>query len=279
MIYTMLILSSILAKSQPYLLNNPQWIKYSVNIQTMDINQKSLLSLYEDTVVNNIVYRNLLFNNNIYQGAIREESGKIFYLPIGEVIEFVLYDFTVKIGETVVSNAKEGILSLSPTVNQIDTITIFNGEKRKRFYLDFGDIWIEGIGSIYGLLYPSYYSIPNYYVDYLVCFKQNDEIFFMNDSICLNNECCSFPLKSPNIKAEQEILLSPNPTTSLVHLSLNTKNCEELRIVDVLGNLLWHCPNFNDDDINIDLSSFPSGVYILVVKIPNQYIYFKIIKI
>ncbi|MBP6390989.1 MAG: T9SS type A sorting domain-containing protein [Flavobacteriales bacterium] len=68
----------------------------------------------------------------------------------------VLYDFDLAIGDTAYWDAYYGFGYTM--VTDIDTLTIV-GRERRRFSMDNGDQWLEGIGSLMGLFRP-YYETP-----------------------------------------------------------------------------------------------------------------------
>jgi hypothetical protein len=103
------------------------------------------------------------FKNNVYVGAIRDSEGKYYFLAQAGSLEKVLYDFNLKVGDTIKSEVFKGEI-----VNSIDTCY----DNRKRFHLGNDTysykIIIEGIGSTYDL-------IEGYKPgSYLICFSVNN---------------------------------------------------------------------------------------------------------
>ncbi|MBK8806861.1 MAG: hypothetical protein IPO21_09520 [Bacteroidales bacterium] len=119
----------------------------------------------KDTVIQNIKYKELRYsfeeNFNLKQSAtagfIREEDSK-YYIRYANGESFLLYDFSLNINDTVDFGFMNGIINLKFTV---DTITYWNIDNSSRKVLQIRpldnsftapQLWIEGIGSIYGIV-------------------------------------------------------------------------------------------------------------------------------
>jgi hypothetical protein len=134
----------------------------------------------------------------IYEGTIREDTiNKQVFYKYGE-IEGLIYDFSLEVGDTVqVDNQYFNYHVVSLVVDSIDMVDV-NGIIRKRFFL-FGiqnpmmdpyypdEIWIEGIGSNFGIMYSGagVFGWGGGTVK-LLCASQNDNTIYMDT---LFNEC------------------------------------------------------------------------------------------
>jgi Secretion system C-terminal sorting domain len=139
-----------------------------------------------DTTINANTYTKLDTCGGGYKGALRNENGKVFYVPKDSIIEFLVYDFTVSVGDTIdsvyfeVYGAPQGYLEQT-IITSIDSILIF-GEYRKRMHDSFGAVqWIEGIGNTLGLLISGV-GISNWCQD-LNCMSDNDSILWPFEGI------------------------------------------------------------------------------------------------
>ena len=162
--------------------------------------------IYGDTIINSQTYHkiydlydtNLIHQNSVYFAALRNEDKKV-YINFPDYNETILYDFTLSVGDTIWYNLggcayQEGcdlwLQSHWKTVTSIDTVTLENGEQRKRWHLvsDFmGDTWIEGIGSVewIGLFNPLITDIITNGDGWdFACFKQYDQVIFLNNPQC-----------------------------------------------------------------------------------------------
>ena len=260
--------------SQQSLKDSTYWKTYDIDTRTNRIKYTSLTFLNGDTMIQDAVYKKLFIDDEGYCGAIRESGSKVYANNLiyfeSNITEGLLYDFSVNVGDTIRSAISAGILSDSPIVTKIDTVLLYNNEKRKRIYLfDGADIWIEGIGSIYGFLSPALFHATNYTATYLVCFKQDDEIKFKNDTLC-NYNCCN-----TEIDMELEYNISsnsfnyyPNPTTGIINIEFVKAN-NTFEIINASGQRVFS-DETSEKNYNLDTSDFSSGLYFLKVKNKNN---------
>ncbi|MFW5974921.1 MAG: T9SS type A sorting domain-containing protein [Bacteroidota bacterium] len=129
------------------------------------------------------VYHNdLTGNRTTTPGYLREDtaSQKVYYYESYEDEEGLLYDFSLSEGDTVV--VQNYFLNPEETTmvcNAIDT-TWIDGEPRKVFSF-YSDTWIEGIGSLHGLLYSGHNGLPGGSHELTCCFK-NGNLIYDNDA-------------------------------------------------------------------------------------------------
>ena len=229
---------------------------------------------YGDTIISNQVYKKVLKSeaeipvNWGYEGGIREEEQKVWYLSRYESEEIQLYDFTLNIGDTVTIWGWEPMV-----VDSISQIEI-NGEDRKQIYLStwgqFIEHWIEGIGSNFGILQSGTSLVVGWYTRFL-CMSEDGELIYMNP----NYSSCY--LVSTNIEEFQisRIQVYPNPTSGKINIR-NSENVkiESISIIDLNGqNLL----EFKNDINELDLSGLSSGIYLLKLTYQKGEVYRKII--
>lgn len=286
------ILIANLSKAQSYFENDACWTEFWVNPNTEIIEGKSQYYLSGDTILNNRTYRKVIGRspNNLaqptyYIGAIREESGKVFkqYTDYETMVigEFLLYDFTIKVGDTIYSTASSGELSRKPVVLKIDTVELLTGEKRKRFSFDRASEWIEGIGSISGFFTPSEEIIIGYSIPQLACYKQYGIEYYKNRNLCPDGTCCDAITGLENPKhINQTISLSPNPTNQFIQFNFPEyiQQYKSIKLFDSLGNLLQNSIKTNNNLV-LDLSNYSSGLYFVVIEFDKDYELHKIIKL
>jgi hypothetical protein len=100
---------------QAQIVDNVVWTEYNINTQSNYIVSKHQYWTANDTVIQGFTYTKVI-DKDRYLGAIREENGKIYarleyYSNMGFEDEFLLYDFTVEVGDVIKSTALEGALS------------------------------------------------------------------------------------------------------------------------------------------------------------------------
>lgn len=146
------------------------------------------------------VYRNFISaGKTSTPGYLREDtaSRKVYFYDYNEDKEGLLYDFSISEGDTVlVQNYFVDFEDISIVCNNIDT-TWVAGEHRKVFSF-YHDTWIEGIGSLYGLLYSAHGSLPGGSHELTCCFK-NEDLIYNNSKF----NSCVVTAFSPTITTEE----------------------------------------------------------------------------
>ncbi|MEI8273538.1 MAG: T9SS type A sorting domain-containing protein, partial [Paludibacter sp.] len=222
---------------------------------------------------------------NTYQGAIREENGKIFALLNNRYNisgEFLLYDFTVGLGDTIKSNISKDCgcqLAHSLVVTKIDTIILLNGEKRKKIHLDRSPDWIEGIGSVSSLFYDAFPLCTCLEIPHLTCFKQNDISLYNTD--CPDNNCCDLLAGVSERRADlKHSTLLPNPTKDFALLQFTNQDmyCNSVEILNVLGKNVKTIQISNASEYKIDFSNYSAGIYYVLLRYKDKTESHKIIK-
>ncbi len=117
------------------------------------------ITIRNDSTYNEREYKKVFSNigiKNKFRGLIREEDQKIFFIRQNLLHEHLLYDFSIENGEMIAITDTGGTeISLFAVVDEI----IVNEVIKKRIQLKWSledesavNTWIEGIGSMYGLL-------------------------------------------------------------------------------------------------------------------------------
>ncbi|MBN1144163.1 MAG: T9SS type A sorting domain-containing protein [Bacteroidales bacterium] len=239
----------------------------------------------EDTLINEIEYKKLyLFSDSVfdkskatYIGGIREDENKRVYFkgnslhflkPSFLIIEnnggnvgdeMLLYDFNVNIDDTIrIENLS--LFDEILTVSSIDTILI-GGSYRKIF--SFTRIywlkWIEGIGSVKGLLFTSGSLPMNGLNGDLICFKQNNETLYFNINY---SEC--FPILNgieTEINDLSDIILYPNPSQDHIRIGFGEHRIKSLLVTDCNGRL---CGNYDiqfQTEFILSTEKYQPGIY------------------
>lgn len=85
------------------------------------------------------------------------------------------------------------------------------------------------------------------------------------DSIDLS---VNFTLGLTTIKQTPVLNISPNPADEYVNISVGSAENASIRIVDVLGNVVYN-ETISNGTKNIDVSNFKNGVYFVLVETPG----------
>ncbi|MBP1644512.1 MAG: hypothetical protein H6Q16_87 [Bacteroidetes bacterium] len=251
----------------------------------------------EDTIIENETYKKVyFFTDSVFNpltsnciGGLREnEQRQVFYK--GEeldecVSQGMLYDFSLSVGDTFVVD-----WSRIYRITSIDTISIDNIKRREfsiallypesdtSFYeLHLRDKWIEGIGSINGLLFNiSYAATLCFNGGVNRCYEYNRELQYHDYSYGI--EDCTTPYLGLNeIKLEDNsITLYPNPASK--ELNISSENIiNSIEVFNSLGQSIYQ-EKAKSKEETIDISSFSKGVYIIGVSTDKGYIRKKLIK-
>lgn len=141
-----------------------------------------------DTVLNSLSYHKVYKNDSYeisYSGGLRQDGEKVYYWDRDCDSPVLLYDFGLTVGDSI---ALACMLCdeepLYAQVVSVDSVMIGDMSYRKRINFTYGYSysWIEGIGSVYGLLYPYYSCILCVCYQKLVCFEQDGQVLYLNES-------------------------------------------------------------------------------------------------
>lgn len=230
----------------------------------------------KDTFINEIQYKTILKSVDslqtewTFQGYLREEGQKVFYRKnINDTLDCLLYDFDCSAGDTLVLDCWH----YNPYF-VVDSISFDEvlGISRKHIYISHVEqlgfeYWIEGIGSIRGILNTGRFHGLVGGDEQLLCCSVNElELFHDPDYInCYLDYKIVNEIKNPNICAE--IKTFPNPVNGYLNIKLNTnEKILYIQLCDVMGNFLFQKIEVPTNSIKLDFGSLSNGVYILKIK-------------
>lgn len=268
----------------PFPANNALWSEYyHVGISSDQVFHEQFLINGEDTIINSKKYSKLYyyttpefnFDSAICIGGIREEDKKVYYQSISDIKsqktpnintsgEVLLYNFNLKLGDTV---RVDNIITETPLIlEQIDTITLANVQRKKYTFLPNHTIWIEGIGNTRGLLFTSGDTPSNGSNSVLKCFHLNNELVYMNNNF---EEC--YPSTKLIKTKESTLNLYPNPVNigENIILEANTHNREcKIQLYSSNGLQLKGKTHISEEKITIQTNELSSGIYF--IKLINK---------
>ena len=223
----------------------------------------TVVTFGSDTLIGSYIYKKVLETidtvnySTSFVIAAREDTSahKVYFYTNGD---FLAYDFSLQQGDT--SNNIWGFGG--HLVIMTDSITLLNGEKRKRIYLDspYQEVWIEGIGSSFGVLSPNFYDHTADILSNLNCYKENDTLKYANPSY---PDCYYVSTGIANVSGNTTYTVSPMPFSSHAKITFNNPSREKmtLKIYDVEGRLVNFIPNFSGNEIQIERGRMTEGVY------------------
>ena len=186
--------------------------------------------------------------------------------------EHLLYDFDVKPGEALYY--KIGNDSFGYYCQDIDSVYI-SGHLRKRYYFGHdhhpsGDIWVEGIGSIWGFFYP--------YLDlveggtWLGCYF-DDSTFYQPDT---TRSCIRIGVEE---YLSSSLRIYPNPTSGKINIDLGKLMSEiEINIFNQQGKMLDGTSVFETSHIDLEIPG-PPGFYMISLTTGAERATFKVMKL
>lgn len=226
----------------------------------------ALVRINGEVIFNNITYA--ILEGSFTGGAmyIREDQG-IVYEYLESVGEFILYDFTLEVGDTIEIGPEASCFGDENNNNLADVIDVSTeliaGQDRKVITFDiiYGSNfsnnvqWIEGIGSVNDPTNPDFLLCD--FVVALACFNNGEEIF----SFAQNEEECNSALSAPEIP-KVTTLLTPNPIAEQSVLTINNfQNNTTIAFYNLLGQFI-NKKEVTNNTMVINRSDFPAtGIY------------------
>ena len=208
-----------------------------------------------DTSINNTDYIKLGTNGN-YMGAYRDSNRVVYFIPDTSLTEYVLYDFNLEVGDTIIHPYGGGGFSTDTvTIWQTDTILI-DGNSHKTISLSSMAHWIEGIGSQNYLLNPYDFAGLSGN-DYLQCMMSDSSFIFG-----ANNGFCTTSINETE-NANSELNIFPNPANSNFQIQLEEGTIQRIQIMDITGKIILDYPQVNSKQFNV--SKLPPGIYLVKV--------------
>jgi hypothetical protein len=198
-------------------------------------------------------------------GGIRDSNKVIYFNPDTCATEYVLYDFNLTIGDTLINPFADSSSFQAIFVIDVDSVIASDGYRR-RLLLNTMDYWIEGIGSTHYFFSPAgFMGLSGN--DYLEC-MWTDSGFYYQDGI-MN---CMVSVKAEPGK-RKDLIISPNPFHSSALITVSPEiSTVELRIYSTLG-LLVRKENIavsNGSAIPINRNELKDGIYFLRISSTAQ---------
>lgn len=219
---------------------------------------------FTDTIIfDGITYHVMETNNPAAAGAstfYREENGKVYLKLKPNEEEFLIYDYSLLIGEKVSIGTSGFDYNLE--VIGIDSITLNSGEKRKRLELAVVDDplltthWVEGLGSRFGTMDTRYTFILDCWLELNCYFYENEVEYSLKD--------CMLSTDTKETKKEEpSIVLFPNPVQAVLNIAnLEVQAVKELTILNANG--VQHGIG-EIERPQVILGNLPSGLYFLQI--------------
>ncbi len=211
-----------------------------------------------EEIINGITYKIV---DNI-DCRYREEDGKVYaYWPDNDT-EYLMYDFSLEVGETFDFMQIQLTWCKYISDQYINEMTVSSkstqfiaGEDRivleLEYFGDYIETWFEGIGSTTGF-FPNGNGLDS--ASRLTCFMYQGNTYFFNNY----EECIILGLEDFD---KDKIVLYPNPVTNTSKLQLPIEaGIDRFKIFDLSGNLLRD-EHISKKYLAIDTMDFAAGLY------------------
>ena len=200
-------------------------------------------------------------------GFIREtEDGQVFSRRPSTSDEQLMYDFSMEVGDTICMCDYGYDECCMVVVEKGETIV--NGEPRQQIVLEYpfgggaGEVWIEGIGSLYGIIDSGSLFLTGGSTN-LLCYYEDGDLVWQNTTPGYN-ECYIVNPNDPQGIEEDEtslfVSVFPNPAKGKV--LIEGLEPTEVQVYNSLGQLVTTVRNSN----GVNVSGLPDGVYLLRIK-------------
>lgn len=214
-------------------------------------------------------------NNLVFEGLTKVENDLVLFKSATDPID-TLYNFNLSVGDSVFYDFD--FFTSWIHVDEIQSVQI-NGESYKKFIFSeptgptafdhLNEVWIEGIGSIHGPIFP---NAPRKFSEEipdsmdLTCSYSLNQQHFNNP----NYQDCyvNITLGTENQEAIN-LSIYPNPVSSILTIESSQSINGEIEIFDVNGKLLKTL-KAKGETVSIDVSAFENGVYILNFELNGQ---------
>jgi len=244
---------------------------WSVAIEYMNIRYSSYCKIGDTITIGDHVYHKVYETNDSLQstwyfsGYIREnESGEVYFRN-NSGVEGLIYSFNLSANDSViVYNAL--VCPEFDTLIVSATDSVWLGDRyRKRIFIYnsvLDEIWTEGIGSTFGLLYSNVCYVGCVYN--LICYYESDTLIYQNPDY----ESCYYHLP-PSIndnEPSESFRINYNATDRTI--TINCSDTEKtgltyhLSIFNLMGNEIYHGKLMNNNQI-ISASHFATGIYLV----------------
>lgn len=251
----------------PFPSADPVWSQATIEMGNYVSNER--LGVIGDTLINGISYSQIGGTPDVifvpeqatYRAAIRGvEDGKWYAIRAGQAQEGLIYDFSAEEGDLVTVDA---VGTDDPNVQVLETDSIeLLGVYRKRLLVDdvsgnFPEYWIEGIGSMNGLLDPALHIFDGGHE--LLCFKEEGDLVYLHPVI----QSCEYIRVEIEGRTKEDFLrIVPHPVSGVSDMALTAQHPGkmDIQIYDAYGKL-WVDSSFASGHFELCRSRFPPGLF------------------
>jgi hypothetical protein len=224
-----------------------------------------------DTIINDLNYKKVLRANDPLhsewnvKGFIREDvaNQKVYLYNNYSQEDMLLYDFSLEQGDSILTYAgdryaKVDTVLYEPFGNSTDTL------KQICFFSSCSWKWIEGIGSLSGILegLNAFYLVGGTLK--LVCYYENNNLIYHNPDF----ETC-FPegiVSAAMFDNKENLEIFPNPAREKITIYSQNSRILAVEIYDLTGTCFYRKINIETNRVELGTDKLPKGMYVLKVR-------------
>ncbi len=241
-----------------------------------------------DTTINNAHFSQVVelqvdsilqITSSTFIGGLRQ-SGPIIYMHYaGEADEIILYDFTLEQGDEITLKLPYGFSPVTRKVELVETQMIEGKIRKVIHFVDEipsctyePEIWIEGIGSSYGLLGRALdpCSVSDL-GSQLLCFQYLDEYLNLTMIECFLPVLTGCGIVNPtneNVPSSTSIFVYPNPANEIIYVDFDGESSTgwKASIYSALGQKMTITETIGAARLSFDVSHLASGIYFIEIE-------------
>jgi len=239
---------------------------------------KNTYYLLGDTVIDSYSYNKIYSTDGSsisYVGGLREENKRIFLYYTWCDHSVLLYDFNLNVGDTMTMSCLAAECDIQEnlymTVVSVDSVLLEDHSYRRRINFNYGSAmsWIEGVGSVSGLLYPYYSCVLCVCFRELICFQEDGNSLYLNEE---NASCFNFYVSIDDLKRNDEMFkVYPNPVKYQTFVTIKSnEGINTIELYDFLGRMINCKQRINSMEYKLQLGSLRQGIYFLKANLQND---------
>ena len=243
---------------------------YSCGVHNTGWTENWSYGMNGDTTMNGRIYHKISGF-----GWEREDSNnRVYFINLYDTTgqELIMYDFSLSVDDTI------AVWGYTLRVTNVDTPSYF-GIPRRTLHLqstyDF-DEWIDGIGSYWGPMGTSdlFVFLPCHFS--VLCRASQDSVILFQRSPDVFSNGCSYLNSITDENFNNTITISPNPAATQLNINTSGAQVEDILLYNITGLLIQRIKQPLNSPI--DISSFSSGIYIAQIKMRQNTVIRKWVK-
>ncbi len=253
-----------------------------------------IIIFQQDTIIDAKTYKKVfrstdefMTNWEVYCYIRETVDNKVYMRSDTSAQEYLLYDMGASLNDTLLVTGIESymgswsFISNYLVITSIDSVLIGNTYRKR---INFQDTvgtqgeWINGIGSIYGILHNSIGVVGGDWFQ-LLCYSENDTIKYQDSTA---NSCF---IESTNFENNNSYAISiklyPNPANSNLSIEITNDQLQitSLTILNITGQQVKSIKTKGQSkNYNVSVENFPAGIYFLKVQTNDGTVVKKFVK-